>query len=746
MVRPLLEVTANRARILLGESSIEMTGFVDAGLTRRMEEAGHRWFRFDKTYRAWSALATEAILDSGGDLTLVELLADRASILIRDQAPWLWLDIAAALTVRGLDAGRAADLCLRAADFAQQERYSAADRLELLAECAAQAGDVSAELGQTLFGRTMEAAAGIDDNAAQLLDVHATLAAHGAPAIPASQHDELAGRLLRLAEHAEKYVTESGVVPHSAVLGAACRLHPPTAFAAACRWDDEDRFPIESALPELLTAAVDAAFLDVPEALALQHMLSRADTRVTNAIELFERLPPGATRAPDLRRSLRNLADWLRRYVPASEQPGLARQVMAWADEGGLGSDELHGLLDPILAFDGASEARPSYAPSRRWSGTDTVDPTVVALLAAPETRTWMELAADVQILSTAHVGSDEIHRFILAVLMRADPNERISALEAVSALAGEVRSTSRVVLEVLADGVYRWRNWPGVAAWAAGHLASLLQRHLPTLAWETDTCSTRDTLRRFGVTDDEIRGSLLGALHDRHLELSIYQHHNLARLFAELTGPQAAATSLTALLDDVLSDEPLEPITTLPSTAEETIAGMLWSLFGHPRKGMRWRAAHAGRALLALGKRGIVDSLVARLDATSAGAFRSADLQFYWLSARVWVLVTLQRVAAERPDELARHAVRFIAIATDQELPHAQIREIARSAALRLHPNDAETANLIGANRPVACHVDRSRSYDSDDRRRAGPVRYDFDSMDTLPYWYAPLARVFAV
>ena len=191
--------------------------------------------------------------------------------------------------------------------------------------------------------------------------------------------------------------------------------------------------------------------------------------------------------------------------------------------------------------------------------------------------------------------------------------------------------------------------------------------------------------------------------------------------------------------------------IAILPADASGPIPMLLWSAFGHPRREIRWRAAHAARELLThpdpAATAPLAAALVGCLDRADAGAFRTPALHFYRLSAMAGLLVALERVAADRPALLLPHLDVFIRHATSRDLPHAQIRELARRTALAvIDPADPRIDSLRYANQPTCCHVQRERRHDGDDRRISEDRRYDFDPIDTLPYWYAPLARVFDV
>ena len=93
-----------------------------------------------------------------------------------------------------------------------------------------------------------------------------------------------------------------------------------------------------------------------------------------------------------------------------------------------------------------------------------------------------------------------------------------------------------------------------------------------------------------------------------------------------------------------------------------------------------------------------------------------------------------------------------IIEVADDESFPHVSIRELARRSALTLHrakavelkPGVAEHLEFV--NQPVLTRVEphqHGASNRFDDRPGA---RFRFDSMDTIPYWYEPLGKLFGL
>ena len=110
---------------------------------------------------------------------------------------------------------------------------------------------------------------------------------------------------------------------------------------------------------------------------------------------------------------------------------------------------------------------------------------------------------------------------------------------------------------------------------------------------------------------------------------------------------------------------------------------GFVWRMLGAPAAESRWRAAHSVRCFARLGRWEIVDSLVNHINSKTAGAFQASELKFYYLHARLWLLIALARIAIEYPEEIARYKDNLVTIATNKNDPHVLMRHFAARALL---------------------------------------------------------------
>jgi hypothetical protein len=752
VVRPLSTMAVLAAHATLGHPvATAVAEEITARLDGLYQAAGHRWFKHDASYQVWAALAAEAATDADIDADHLDRLAAAAPTLLQAGAPHLWLDIAELLTERGAHTDRALDLCLRTATTIRVGTLPAPERVELLTRAANIATPIAPELGNRLFSDAVDAATGINDDAARLLAVHADLAQHAT--LPTEQRGGVAERLIRAVEDVAPHVTDSQIIPYTQVAAAAAGLDAGVGLAAVSRWDDEDRIGWTSTLSSALIGAVAGGVLRASEALLLDHLLDDDDTRLRFQISGTERLLTRPGGVPAARLAVNRAVRWLRLHVAATSQPWLAQTLLTWASKHGLDT-AIRAELAAVAALAPADgrPTGPAWTADLSAAGLPTE---LQAMLDAPRTRSWATLGDDVEQLAAAHVYGETMRGFVREVVAASAPTDRLAALAAVTTLPR--RHGADTALPVLAELVGRWRDWPGVADQVTAALPDLITRWLPNLAWREDTDDLLTQLRVL-ADDTTIRRAVLQALPAARTALTAHGWRAITALLGRLCPPADAAAALIGLLDDSPTSDPpsdrVDPVTATHRAPTDPVVMLLWSAFAHPRREMRWRACHAAREMCRQPNPPRAAELVAELiglvGRNDPGRYRAPDLYFYQLSGDAAVLTLLARLAADRPDLLAPHIPSLLRIATNRECPHVQIRELARHAALAAaHANaDEQTAvaaQLAWVNQPLACSVDRDPP-DLPDRQVSDERRYRFDQLDTIPYWYSPLARVFGV
>ena len=111
--------------------------------------------------------------------------------------------------------------------------------------------------------------------------------------------------------------------------------------------------------------------------------------------------------------------------------------------------------------------------------------------------------------------------------------------------------------------------------------------------------------------------------------------------------------------------------------------SSFVWQLLGSPRASDRWQAAHSVRRFAQLGRWEIIDALARKLPSMDSKAFGAPELPFYYLHARLWLLMALARIALDSPEEIAKHHEPLMKIALGHSQPHVVIRHFAAQAVL---------------------------------------------------------------
>lgn len=164
----------------------------------------------------------------------------------------------------------------------------------------------------------------------------------------------------------------------------------------------------------------------------------------------------------------------------------------------------------------------------------------------------------------------------------------------------------------------------------------------------------------------------------------------DFAHLFCEQAGEGKGQAALTRLLrsdaaklsGSVLDGEWKSGLYPKDKQAQ-IFAGLVWRQLGSPRASDRWRAAHCIRSFARFGKWQVVDALLAKLENRGAGPFQAPELKFYYLHAKLWLLIAIARISKEHPAEVARYKSKLDSVLVDSDARHVLIRHFAAKTVI---------------------------------------------------------------
>ncbi len=748
-----LPTYALRARALLRRPRVgSLRPQIEATLTAYLDPVDRRWYETDFTYERWADLCSQAIAfcrDDGSDL--ITSITDAAQKVAPGMAIETRLSVGAMLLLHERYRGLALSMLESVAKASRESDEPAGEKSDRLLSLSAAVAAHDSALAGDYYRAAIEAAEGLDDDGAALLALEARLAKQ-TKGHSDTDGPELAERLTSAVVEYRPFVSEAGRLPWTEAAVGAAILNPPSAIALLSRWDIEGHLSLAESAPEIAPAIVEQNFLSSEIGVSLLR-LAGEDARVAEgAIRILETARKrGAPGRGELGRSLAALSGFVTRDLLPFARLRDAPVVGDWLAETKLtglpGGKQLMDLAKFARSFQERRNAESDpYATSR--DSTSIRD-----MLKAGAGDKAADLAARLGELNDHYGGRKEIESYLREVGFRLAPAERTVALQVLADLptaTGVWRDSAETLIAVIHAWLTEWQSSSTVRAWTTENLPGLLEdRAALIFRYEEVADAALPFLMSMPQLDDPA-GLLIRALGPRLDELRPLQLYSLA---AGLALPQKV-DDLKATLEWCLDlhQEPPSDKPDLPDDAEPCLAHLFAALFGHPDRRVRWRAAYAAReTLIALGPE-MGASLERALHGKSAGSFGASDGDFLWLSAELWGYMTFARVAGDAPSTLTGLSDNFAARALCERWPHASIREFARRAVLRLDESGTESLkadtkkSLLELNQARSYRRDRSRGPSTGQSRDPGSQRrFDFNAMDTLPYWYEPLAGLFA-
>lgn len=538
-------------------------------------------------------------------------------------------------------------------------------------------------------------------------------------------------------------------LPWDEVLETLAALDFPLALANVAKWDDADLAGFRHTLAPVLKAGMASGELSPAAAMALDLLLNGDHQVIEAALSQLD----DSGMAPFLEEAA---WDALIRHNHRDNKKLVARVTAAgccgrWA----TAMKKRQAFVSSLPAL-----ARPATAEAR-GGGHERES-------AAVTKPSWSR-----DILLDA----EALDRVVKATLEDVRGGEEfISASEVLGWAAASVAVRDRVaflnVLHVSKVGIGgeitdkllelldQW-NSPAIRAWATTALPKVIVARLPefiryiahgetslprAIEWSRAPATRTVDLLLRGV---ELHGQALGG--DQIFALAGLIAGHLDKLAAASLGIWYARR-----LADRIAPEDRDQTwqqSAVPVTAPAAVGRFLFACMGDYDVRVRWRAVYAVRRLARLGASDELEALIGEYSRREETVFRSPTLDFYWLAARLWFALAWDRVAGEAPDMGALAGQVLHTTALDEDFPHVFVRSFARDACLKLVEAGkltlSETALVelkMVARSTLPPHAPPKRPWEKP-RGQGGDAgrRFEFDSMDTIPYWYERVLGGFA-
>lgn len=636
-------------------------------------------------------------------------------------------------------------------------KTSAEDKISSLTDYARLILPISPFDAQILFNMAIEVAGGVNVDSVHEIALFSPLAKHAITQMSAEERRGAGGDLAIIVGDTAIRLANNDHFPWEKVAQAITTLDMSLALSVAARWEDLDIVRRWRFLPPVLETALLKHDMTPSQTSALSPLLDEFSSDLTNLI---------VDQAIKTNRAVNNFAlveclarDELLRFGKGT-RPEVSEKIslLQKQNKPGFWMDKLTQTTT-FLATTRETKVSVSEEKAKQSVALDSVNWASHRFVTPDEVIAVIkEIQEAAQAQNIYHISDSVIFDKIGNVIRFGDRVAHLDALIQLTSSDIPVYEISRVIAKRIAE----WKDSLSVVEWSKTHIIQLVIDLLPELSiWLSNgENQLPDLLEQSGASDQEICETLLNAI-ECHVEaLHAHTIYALIGLIGQYCAPADAAAVLLRYAKRLIARIPVAErdnwnLTDIPSTSTAGLARFLYAFMGDIDIRIRWRAAHALRRLVQLGDTDTLAEIVKLYDRRCDACYRNPSIPFYWISARLWLLIALDRIADEMPEVLKPYGQWLFGIATDKEFPHVVIRSFAKSATYKLVDNGClvlspiqidtlDNANTGSVPRKKA----RRPSYNIGFDRYKAPTREDrfhFDSMDTLPYWYSSALRAFA-
>lgn len=648
-------------------------------------------------------------------------------------------------------------LVAKAAEAIKGLRAASSDKLEAIIRLSRLILPVSRDDAESLFNDAVGIAKEIDQEAFDQIDFVSVLAERAGISEQRDRRTIATDIFAFVSGAAERLSDRDGFPWRSAVHALTC-VDDATALSAISRWADDGTVRLDDTLDLFFLTALQRGIISPEASTSLALLIGGSDGDLQK--ELVYR---AAAEPQKYKEGIEELARETLLLSPQHARLPLGQEIIDRISPDCPGGPWLTHLSDTITFLRKATDNKPDKETTVRWDNmprlaNDNNLPKESEF--DPQGRSFTTPESITEVLEAAETSGLRHHDRDLLRKMRDasfSPRNRVPFLNALAGVPEEsLWSMDRV--EMIRETLAAWKGTPAVDCWCKETLPSVLIEHFHgATRWLKEGQSVLHQLLDY--TGSNANGRLQVILAG---VAQIGEALNSRTLFAiaeeiarALDAEEAGALLLwyARRLRRRLpaEDQSLCSSAEIPNDKTEAIARFLFALMSDIDTRVRWKAAHALRRLAKLGCFDIVKTTVSQSSRVKDDAFRDPTGPFYFLAAKLWLTISLYRISAETPEALSSCKAQIFDLATSPELPHVGIREYAKRALLQLASADAifltasenEQIDRVNTalNGQTAKKKDPHRSFG---RARDDKRRFKFDEMDTIPYWYENILRIF--
>ena len=610
---------------------------------------------------------------------------------------------------------------------------------------------VSPTLGGYFFTKAIEAVNQIDDNAYDQIRAINTLSKIGLP----NPSPELAFEFGKYAEYTSVILSDSDHFPYSDAFSAIANIDPTSALAFLCRWDHRNVIEIDS--------------------YALRVFERLAKIKVIDGIYLASLWPLSSYfqfDSPFLKFVEQNFIDFTERnlikgkneYASQLLKDIKLRAHINWK------TSYLKNLLDIYQRNEISTEIIIDLQDY--LNKLEIFKPTEPHSAIQPTEKSrydWESFCENIDVLKTEDLESvlqkirNENGRmdvllhddFLIYTGLKCSIKNQVAYFEAICNISPTIlrEYEFKAVVEKL---LTEWSYNPLLKKWINENSYLVFKLHFSHYAKgnEHPAYHIKSLAKSFGITNWELSPILIQLLPDFVADL------NSTNVYELLT---ITSLSLTKEQNKEIIEETIQkwnkPIKNdfgdgqfisdiIPTNnTDEAISNVIRYMLGHPNKQIRWKAAHALRRLVNYSNNStVLQRLIENQDNADCIPFQNKKYTFFWLSSKLHLWMTINRIANEVPSKLIQFVPRITKEACNPTSSHLLIQLFIKRTFLALFKAGiiVDNTNLLQEiEKPFLNEISQTPPKVLVDKDN---WNFEFDHMDTIPYWFDNLGDFFGL
>jgi len=661
----------------------------------------------------------------------------------------------------------------------KHERMPANEKIAGLVETSRLLIPISSSDAEAVFSDAIAIAADVDEDAIYELELFDPLASRAG--LADEERRTIAISLAKIVSDISVRLKWIDRFPWDRSMRALTLLDPAIALAASSRWEDDNLVGVDTTLEPLLSTAVENGALTECQAVAFLAFMQEAGSELITTI--LQSVKNSGLAGIEL--VAEEIANDELNHFKFGKRKQIAELLTSSLKDLAIPEGKCVSQLRDVTGFvSRVHEERSKSEEEDESSGTSLSGGVNTKVLSrrnqSQEEREALVRNAiewnDYTFIQSSEIeraigelrrvaGSNHVYipvgEILAAIAARVPIADRVDHLDALLGVQLSTSEEEQIPVHVNRQ-LEDWNGSPAVVQWGIANRETVLIRFLPTLTQYLkygDAKAIKEVLGQLGTNDESIAKVLINAV-ERHVDYfdaaTIYSLVGVIIPYCEKADAETVLTWYSGrLFDRIPLDDREEWIPDdVPADLWESIARFVYSQLSDIDVRKRWRAAHVLRRLARVGEQSILDKTIELFERTSENSFRKPGASFYWLAARMWLLIALDRIASESPNALKDQFEKLVRIAKDESFPHLLVREYAKSAAMKLMASgfvavgDDVRKQLESTNRSnLRKSVRKDRYGDGFEKYRTPgfETRFHFDQMDTLPYWYSRAIRTFA-